>query len=166
MGESGILPSGRRVELIAGEIIEMSPQGPLHALSVQRCMDKLRTVFGVGFSVRCQLPLALDPDGEPEPDVSVVRGRPEDYRDDHPNTAVLVVEVADSTLKSDRDKAATYARMGIPEYWLVNLVDRVLEVHRGPDGTRYAQVLRIGERGRIAPLAAPQRPVAVSVLLP
>jgi Uma2 family endonuclease len=93
----------------------------------------LRTVFGAGFMVRAQLPLALGQHSEPEPDVAVVLGTPDDYPDDHPNTAILVVEVSDSRLAYDRTiKASLYAAAGIPEYWIVNLVERQLEIHREP----------------------------------
>ncbi|MBI4572140.1 MAG: Uma2 family endonuclease [candidate division NC10 bacterium] len=95
--------------------------------------DALRKAFGEGTHVRIQLPLALDPSSEPEPDVTVVRGSPRDYRDAHPSAALLVVEVADTTLSHDRDqKGSLYARAGVADYWIVNLVDQVLEVYRDP----------------------------------
>jgi Uma2 family endonuclease len=118
-----------------------------------------------------QLPIALDPDSEPEPDVSVVAGSPRDDRDDHPSRPALVVEVADSSVRFHRTvKARIYARGGIAEYWIVNLPARVLEIHREPRRrsgrhARYATVIiaRLGES--IQPLAAP-RAVAVDDLLP
>ncbi len=138
----------------------------------QLALEKLRDLFGDGFVVRSQLPLALDADSEPEPDVAVVVGSVREFVDAHPVTAVLVVEVADTSLAFDRTtKAAVYARTGIADYWIVNLVDRVVEVHRDPQtampsGSRFAsvQVLRNGDV--IAPLARPDRRIAVADLLP
>ncbi len=83
------------------------------------------------YTVRNQMPLALDENSEPEPDVAVVPGKARDYTQAHPTTAVLVVEVADATLRLDRKtKQAVYARNGIAEYWIVNLKDNSLEVYR------------------------------------
>jgi Uma2 family endonuclease len=113
------------------------------------------------------MPLALDDTSEPEPDVAVVPGKARDYTFAHPTTAALVVEVADTSLALDRKtKQAVYARNGIPEYWVVNLQDHCLEVYRGPQGDQYQfrTVLRHGET--VAPLANPDRAIAVADLLP
>ena len=167
MGEAGVFPPGVRLELIDGEVLEVSPQRPPHALAVHLCLEALRTAFSTGHWVRCQLPLACEPDGEPEPDVSVVPGEARHYLADHPRAALLVVEVADSTLRTDRlDKAALYARMAIPEYWILNLADRILEVHRAPTGDRYAVVERLDAQARITPLGLPGSAIAVGTLLP
>ena len=133
----GVLGEDERVQLVEGEIVEMSPQGAWHATAVRLVEEALRRAFGEGFDVRVQLPLALGPDSEPEPDVAVVRGGPRDYRDRHPTgqDTVLVVEVAESTWRFDRErKAKVYAGAGIEEYWILNLEGRVLEVYRGPEG--------------------------------
>jgi Uma2 family endonuclease len=129
--------------------------------------------LGRSWRIRVQLPLALGPDSEPEPDVSVVRGTPRDAPSGHPTTAALVVEVADSSLRLDRGpKARVYARAGIADYWIVNLIDRVLEVHREPSGPRpggqsaYAAVHTLDADAIIAPLAAPPARIAVADLLP
>jgi len=167
MIDVGILGPEDRVELIEGEIVEMSPQKPPHSVCVQLAEEALRAVFAAGFDVRAQLPLAFD-DSEPEPDLAVVPGSIRDYLAEHPSTAVLVVEVADSTLDFDRRrKGRMYARAGIPEYWLVNLVDRVIEVYREPrpEGS-YTFVQRLGENDTITALAAPNAKIAVSALLP
>ena len=124
---TGIFHPEERLELLEGEIVHMTPQGSGHATAVRLVEDALRNLFNVGFDVRVQMPLALGTDSEPEPDVAVVVGPPRDYRDEHPRVAILVVEVADSTLSLDRErKAALYARAGIQEYWLLNLTDRCL----------------------------------------
>ena len=137
MVEAGVFHPEARFELIDGEIIDMSPQGSYHATSIQVMADYIRNLFGVGYHVRIQMPLALGDASEPEPDVVVVTGSIMDYRYAHPQTAALVVEVANSTLAYDRLKATTYASYGIPEYWLVNLKENCLEVFQQPENGRY-----------------------------
>jgi Uma2 family endonuclease len=129
--------------------------------------DALREILGRGFDVRVQLPAALDANSVPEPDVAVVQGSPRDFADRHPSTAALIVEVADSSLAYDRThKLASYARNGIAEYWIVNLVDRRLEVYREPAGESYRVSLRFDVSEAIAPGICPARPIAVRDLLP
>ncbi|HEY7059846.1 MAG TPA: Uma2 family endonuclease [Chloroflexota bacterium] len=133
LGQLGVLRPDERVELIEGEIIAMPPQLGPHATGVCLALDVLRAIFGTGFTVRIQMPLALGQYSEPEPDVAVVAGSPREFVKDHPTSALLVVEVSDSTLRFDREvKSSHYAAAGIPHYWLVNLVDRQLEMHREP----------------------------------
>jgi Uma2 family endonuclease len=168
----GILHEDDKIELLRGRLIVAEPHSTGHASGIALAAERLRLVFGVGWLVRVQLPLALDPDSEPEPDVAVVAGGPRDFVNHHPATAALVVEVADSSLRLDRQiKVETYARARIPEYWIVNLVDRVVEVHRDPlvDERRRARyrsvhVARPGDT--LTPLAAPAASIAVDDLLP
>jgi Uma2 family endonuclease len=156
-----------RVQLIRGEIVEMAPQKARHATGILRAEKALGRVFAGGFTVRAQLPLALGTWSEPEPDVAVVRGTIDDYRDAHPESAVLVAEVADSTLDFDQTrKREVYAGAGIPEYWIVNLIGNVLEVYRNPVGTIYQDVQRLGADEIISPRGAPSGTVRVSELLP
>lgn len=156
-----------RVQLIQGEIVEMPSQSPAHATAVRRLQKAMEAAFRGGHDVRAQLPLALGTHSEPEPDIAVVPGTLEDYRHRHPATAVLVVEVADTTLDFDRTrKQATYAQASIPEYWIVNLPEGLLEVCRDPQGSSYRTVLRLGPGEAIAPLAAPATPLKISDLLP
>ncbi len=172
--ETGIFHPEERVELIDGELVVVTPQKSIHATAICLAEDVLRIAFGSGCNVRAQLPLALDPDSEPEPDVAVVAGTPRDYRDAHPTAALLVVEVADTTLAFDRErKGSLYARAGIAEYWIVNLADRVLEVHRDPGpvpsaqyGWSYRATQRLSASDSVSPLAAPRARIAVSDLLP
>ena len=163
----------RRVELIDGEIMEMpAPRNP-HVVSMSVTEDALRAAFGAGFWVRTQSPLNVGPAAEPQPDVAVVTGKPRDYTD-HPTTAVLVVEISDATLSYDRNhKGGLYARAAIADYWIVNLINRRLEVYRNPVADA-AQPFGFGYSARtthdpgdvVAPLAAPTAPVAVADLLP
>lgn len=174
MIEAGIFAPGERVELIDGEIVEMSPQNSAHTTAVRLTEDALRTAFGLGFDVRTQMPLALDLYSEPEPDVAVVPGSPRDYRDAHPTTALLVVEVADTTEVYDRaQKGSLYARAGVADYWLLNLRERRLEVYRDPVpmpqaryGWGYQSGQHLSAADVVSPLAMPQARIAVANLLP
>ena len=167
MVETGVLSPGARLELLDGEIVEMSPQKSPHASAVDLVEEVLRGGFGEGFYVRGQKPLTLDDYSEPEPDVAVVKGTIRDYADHHPRTAVLIVEVADTTLAYDRlNKAAAYARNAIPEYWILNLRDRLLEVHRNPVGGAYTERTPLGAGEAVSPLAAPALRAKVAAFLP
>ncbi len=167
MIEAGILHPELRLELVEGEILTMSLQGSRHITAIRLVETALRKVFSTGHDVRTRAPLALDERSEPEPDVAVVTGSMRDYRDAHPATAVLVVEIADSTLSFDRGrKKALYARVGIAEYWILNLDDSQLEVSRHAQGTSYADQQTVSPGNRIAPLACPDNPIAIDDLLP
>lgn len=116
MADVGLF-DGRRVHLIKGEVFEMSPQYSLHAAAVTKTDDALRKVFRRGYHVRVQLPRDLGTDSDPEPDIAVVVGKPGAYRNAHPTTAALIVEIADSSLDHDRrHKGSLYASEGIEDY--------------------------------------------------
>ena len=174
MAEGGIFAPGEHTELIEGEIFEMSPQKSSHATTVMIVADALRSVFTRGYVVRTQVPLDLNEISEPEPDVIIVSGTQRDYKDAHPTTALLVVEVSDTTLAYDRNyKASLYAKAGIADYWIVNLMQRRLEVYRAPKpiadmlfGYGYGQIMYYMEGDEVTPLAAPQSKIAVTELLP
>ncbi|MDR7486592.1 MAG: Uma2 family endonuclease [Armatimonadota bacterium] len=156
-----------RLQLIRGEIVEMTPQSAAHATAVDAVLHALLGIFREGHQVRAQFPLALSDDSEPEPDLAVVRGHRGDYSRSHPSSALLVVEVADTTLAFDRGpKLAMYALAGIPEYWILNLPDRALEVYREPTGDRYRVTRRLGPQETVAPVAAPDVRLQVADLLP
>jgi len=166
---------GKHVELIDGEIIEMPVAKGRHVKAVSLTLRALTAAFGTAYWIRPQAGLELDPHSEPEPDLTVVPGDIRDYDDeDNPTTALLVVEVSDTTLHLDRNrKAPLYARAGLAEYWIVNLVDRQLEVHRNPIadsaaplGFRYADVTIHGPADFVSPLASPSARVAVADVLP
>lgn len=169
----GVL-EGDPVELIGGHLIVAEPQNSPHATAVGAADDALRAALPSGFIVRAQMPLALDDESAPEPDLAVVPGRRADYQLAHPTRAVLVVEVADSSLHFDRDeKGSLYARARIAEYWIVNLIDRVLEVHRdpapdpaAPHGWRYRSVVTVASPAVVAPIALPTAPIHVADLVP
>jgi len=174
MAEMGLFGPDERLELIEGEIIQKMTQNSPHATAYRLAEQALNRAFATGFDVRGQLPLALGERSQPEPDIAVVTGAPRDYAQAHPATAVLVVEVSDTTLSDDRTtKAGLYARAGVEEYWIINLSDRFLEVHRQPAamaeqplGYNYRSVTRHTEEESISPLAAPHASITVADLLP
>src|SRR5919106_1160451 len=171
--DKGVFTPGERLELIDGLLLVAEPQSSSHFTAVRLAAVALTRAFGAGWDVRTQGPIALDDASEPEPDVAVVRVGPRDYAEAHPADPVLVVEVALTSLAFDREhKSSLYARAGRPEYWIVNLVDRVLEVRREPRPVASApyawdyddvETLRPGERAR--PLAAPAARIAVMRML-
>jgi Uma2 family endonuclease len=172
--DRGVFEPGDRVELIDGLLLVSEPQSSLHYTAIMLVEQALARAFGQGWSVRTQAPIALDDASEPEPDVAVVRGGVRDFAASHPVEPALVVEVAVSSLAFDREhKASLYARAGRPEYWIVNLIDRVLEVRRqpapepsAPYGWDYAFVDVLGSTERVSALAAPTVQIPVGDLLP
>lgn len=164
---------GRRVQLIDGEIIEMSPQGNPHYVSLSLVTQALERAFGAGYWIRAQGPLALFGNSEPEPDVAVVKGNPRTLTG-HPSFAELIVEVSDTSLSLDLGrKAALYASAGIADYWAVDLQGRRLIVHRQPTadagaplGHRYADIRALAPTDSVAPLAKPDAVIPVADLLP
>ncbi|WP_207148385.1 Uma2 family endonuclease [Thiococcus pfennigii] len=167
MVDAGLFGPSDRLELLDGAIIDRAPQQSRHATAVILVGDALRAVFGPGATVRVQLPFCLDDHSEPEPDVAVVPGDPRSYRDAHPSQALLLCEIADSTLAYDRGrKLAAYARAGIPEYWILALETERLEVFRRPDAGIYVEKRVRSGAEAIAPLARPTQTVPVRDLLP
>ena len=172
--DRAVFQPGDRVELVGGQLVVREPQGSPHAVAVRLAEDVIQAAFGSGWEVRGQMPVALDDESEPEPDVAVCAGSPRDYLAGHPSQPVLLVEVADSSLAFDREhKGSLYARAHVPDYWIVNLVDRVLEVHRDPApsadapyGWRFSTQRRLGAADSISPLAAPRARILVADLLP
>lgn len=174
MVEAGVLRPDERVELIGGRIVAMSPQNSPHFTAIRLVEEALRAAFGAGYEVRVQGPLDLSPSSQPEPDVAVVQGQARDYARAHPITALLVVEVSESTLAFDRgEKASLYASAGIPEYWVVNLVDRRVEVYRDPVpvtgqlyGYGYRSCTHYFATDTVIPTAILQSTITVADLLP
>jgi Uma2 family endonuclease len=172
--DKGMFQPGERLELLAGNLVVREPQGDPHTLAVELVNEALRTAFGPEWRVRVQLPIALDEESEPEPDVSVAPGRVRDSTEAKPSRLALVVEIADSSLALDREhKSSLYARARVPDYWIVNLVDRVLEIYRDPRpdasasyGWAYRSVQSLHAGEHVAPLAAPTARVPIADLLP
>ncbi|MCC6581481.1 MAG: Uma2 family endonuclease [Phycisphaeraceae bacterium] len=173
VADTGVL-SGQRIELIDGEIIEMSPQSSLHAALVGITQAVLTRVLGHGFWVRVQMPLCISVSSEPEPDLTVVRGCPRDYLSSHPETADLAVEIAVESLLFDREvKSSLYASKAVAEYWVVHAKDRKVEVFREPGedasarfGFQYRRRFMVGKGDQINTLLAPDVMINVDELLP
>jgi Uma2 family endonuclease len=135
-----------RIELLRGLLVPMSPIGPRHSSTIDRLNRLLVMALSERAIVRVQNPFAATEDSEPEPDVCVVPLG--DYDEAHPERADLLIEVAETSLRRDRGlKLGIYAENGVPEYWVVDLVERLIEVHSEPSGATYGRVTRF-ERGQ------------------
>jgi len=172
--DHGFLDEDDPIELLDGLLLVKEPQSSPHRTAVGLVAKALERAFGDGWFVQTQSPIGLDDRSEPEPDVCVVRGSLRDYVDAHPTHPALIVEVALSGLRVARGRKATaYARGGIADYWILNLIDRVLEVHReparpGPARRRwgYASIETLGAEAMVVPLAAPSSTIRIADLLP
>jgi Uma2 family endonuclease len=167
--EEGALAEDDRVELLEGVIVAMPPPNPPHDSGTTRMTVALLRAVGSRAVVRPQCSLVVGHWSVPQPDFAVVPGTPEDYDEAHPRTALLVVEISDTSLPQDRlSKARIYAAAGIPEYWILNLRARALEVLRDPHPAsavyRDRRVLAPGDAVEIA--ALPGARVEVAALLP
>lgn len=150
MPEAGILKESERVELIRGEIVKMSPIGRFHAACVNRLNQLFSQKLGTRAIVAVQNPVELDDYSEPQPDIALLENRPDFYASGHPKPAeiFLIVEVADSTIKADRQiKIPLYAEDNIREVWLVDINEQCVEVYREPTPNGYRQVEKF-QRGQ------------------
>lgn len=168
MAEVGILREDDRLELIDGEIIEMAPVGERHNSGVLRVSDIFYERVGASVLISSQGPIRLGKKSEPQPDVMLLRRRPDYYRSSlpQPSDVFLIVEVADTSLEYDRQtKARHYARSGVPELWIVDLTHDVILVFRDPSSKGY-QTVQVTRRGEaISPLAFPDISILVADLL-
>jgi Uma2 family endonuclease len=154
-----------KIELLEGMLVAMSPPGTPHAYAVQQLTMLLVPAVVGRAIVRVQSSFALAEYSEPEPDVVVVATQ--DYSHAHPRSALLMIEVAESSLRKDRHiKAALYAREGVPEYWIVALSERVIEVYREPNQGTYSQVTRHALGDIVRPQAFPDVKVRVADVIP
>ena len=168
LGAQGLL-EGRRAMLIEGEIWEEGMMNPPHATGIQKASRWLHRAFPTGFDIRGQMPLDLGAETMPLPDLVVVRGSTDDYSRRHPiaGDVALIIEVADTSLKFDTTtKVEYYALAGIPEYWVVDTVNRVLIVHRNPVGPAYQSKQTLAPSDSIAAASAPNSVVSIGDLLP
>ena len=163
MVELGLFEN-ERVELVYGVVVEMSPKGARHDAVIQRLTKLAVLALGNRAGVRVQSAFAASDGSEPEPDVAVVpRG---DYDDGHPTRAYLLIEVADSSLTYDREvKSKLYAECGVPEYWIVNLVDDIVQVHSAIVRGVYTSITPMRRGDTLASQAFPDVVLDVSELL-
>lgn len=173
--ETGVFAPDERLELLWGKVVtKMTPMSRLHARAIRRVSGALEEAFGGDYDVQEQLPLSHG-DSEPEPDISVVPGTADQYKE-HPacSDAVLVVEIADSSLRFDRGaKAALYAEAGVRDYWVLNLINRTLEVFRepaaspdAPHGFAYRTHTVYTTDLSVSPLERPDAGISVARLFP
>jgi Uma2 family endonuclease len=168
MADVGVLTPDDHVELIGGEVLEMSPIGSRHAALVNRLTRWLTASLGERAVVSVQNPVRLDDFNQPEPDLAVLRPRDDFYAEAHPGPAdvLLLVEVSDSSLVFDRKvKLPLYATHGIPEVWVVNLIERVVEVRREPQGRKYRGATTLRQGDVLAPEAFPDLELAVDEVI-
>jgi Uma2 family endonuclease len=162
---SGVL-AGKRVELLEGEIIEMSPEGIPHSYTHQSVSDYLRELFKGKAYVRDAHPITLD-NSEPQPDIAIARLPDTIYAQHHPYPEDIywLIEVSNETLTKDLEqKTITYARNGIPEYWVIDLKNNQLIVHTQPQASSYVQIVEY-KAGTVSPLAFPQIAISLNRLL-
>jgi Uma2 family endonuclease len=165
MARVGILKSDERVELLDGEIVRMNPIGSPHAWCVKRTTEILYLSRG-RFRVSVQDPLRLNDRSEPEPDIVVLQPDTPEDRHPGPTDVFLVIEVADSSVRVDRGrKRRMYARAGIPDYWIVDLIADRIEVYRDPVGSRYRSVTLLRRGDAVSPQFAPDLTIDVSTVL-
>lgn len=167
MARAGILREDDRVELLEGEILEMAPLGSRHAACVARLTALFARVQAKGI-VWVQNPIYLSERSEPQPDLTLLRPRPDFYAQTHPGPGdtFLVVEVAETSVEVDRDvKVPLYARAGIPEVWLVDLSGECIEVFQKASPQGYQEVRRVRRGDRLAPRAFPDMDLAAHDLL-
>jgi len=174
MIDAGVLTEDDPVELLEGVLVQKMPKKPPHAIVVKLSTAAIEKLLPAGMHCRAQEPITLS-ESEPEPDLAIVRGQVRDYSTRHPSAAetLCVVEVSDTTLERDRTlKLRSYARAGIGQYWIINLVDRCVEVHTTPDAARGEPAYtarHVYHPGDATPLLLPGQTnasIAVSELLP
>lgn len=168
MVETGILGEDEPLELLEGELVVVSPQGPEHQTVTERLRRRLEAIYGDGFHARSHSTVQASGDSLPEPDVAVLRGQVDDYLHRLPvgTDLALAVEVSHTTQVTDRRKAELYARSGVPVYWLVDLVARRVEVRSRPlSGGEYAERRTYGEEG-VVPVSETDASLPVRELLP
>ena len=170
MVESGIFTERDRLQLVSGMLVAKVTQGDAHCTADDLCREALAAIVPAGWYVRPNKPVRLPPDSEPEPDHTVVRGTIRDYRHGHPGPAdvALVVEIAASSLREERAMASIYASPRIPIYWILNLVDRRVEVYSdpGPDGYAMTELYGPGSQVPVVIDGAVVGRIAVDDLLP
>jgi Uma2 family endonuclease len=168
MAEAGILREDDRVELLNGEVVQMTPIGSRHAACVKRLQRIFHDRIEPSVIVSVQDPIRLDAHSEPQPDLALLRFRSDFYAVAHPGPAdvLLIVEVAESSADLDREvKVPLYARAGILEVWIVDLAARAVDVYEGPSAEGYARHRRLQADDRLVAVGCPAFDVAVSDIL-
>lgn len=161
LGEAGLIP--KRTELLYGFVYHKMSKSPLHSFLLQFLQEILLRAVPPGHTVRTEQPITC-PDSEPEPDLSVVKGVKEDFRDKHPHTGELVIEICVSSHEYDRAKLRAYASAGVKECWLVLGPEKQIEVHRRPADDQFAERTVHGPGGRLISATVPEFSVELDAL--
>ncbi len=163
----GILAADERVELLSGQILEMSPQEPPHAATTRRASRYLDRRLEELADVRTQLPITLKPNSEPEPDIAIVRLDDNEYANRHPASDEIfwIIEISDTTLRKDREqKARAYAKAGIPEYWILDVNISQAYILRNPNDAGYGSETILTPTNSVCPLAFPVLEISLAQL--
>ena len=166
---ASIIHEDARVELILGQIFNMAAKGTRHTFSTTRLLRELSRLIEQEAIVRCQEPIALQDNSQPEPDITIARLGNDDYLYNHPSAKdlILVIEVADSSLDFDRNtKANLYAAAGIQEYWIVNLIDNRLEIYRQPNSAIYTEIRIISSTESVSLPQFPELKIDLTTIFP
>jgi len=166
MVESGVLDD-RHVELLQGEIVEMSPEGEFHAYTSSEAAEYLIELLGEMAKVRLDKPITLPDNSEPEPDIAIVQRLGREYLEHHPyaENVFWLIEYADSSLDKDLNfKSQVYAEANIPEYWVVNLPEKHLVVFRQPQNGKYTTKLTLTS-GIVYPISFPEIAISVDIII-
>ena len=163
LGESGVISED--VELLRGILVDKMSKSPLHEYIAQKLLKVFYQQAPINFEVRREGPLTLA-DSEPEPDISIVEGSPEDWINEHPSKASLVVEIAITSLILDRSKADIYSEAGLPEYWLIRADERLVDVYRQPSAKGYLAKATVGDGDVLTCATIPQINVPLSQIFP
>ena len=166
---ASIIHEDARVELILGQIFNMAAKGTRHTVANTELMGELLLLLAKKAKIRCQEPIALPNNTEPEPDIVIAKLRSDNYVNSHPSPSdiILVIEVANSSLDFDRNtKANLYAAAGIQEYWIVNLIDNRLEIYRQPNSTIYTEIRIISSTDSVALPQFPELKIDLTTIFP
>jgi Uma2 family endonuclease len=161
LGEAGLIP--KNTELLYGFVYRKMPKSPFHCYLLQKLLRILLSAAPPNHHVRSEQPVTCG-ESEPEPDLAVIKGEIEDYRDDHPHTAEFAVEICVTSADYDRSKLPAYAAAGVKECWLVLGEQKQIEVHRQPVGDKYAECATHGPGGKLTSAAVPQFTVDLDAL--
>lgn len=161
LGEAGLIP--KNTELLYGFVYRKMPKSPFHCYLLQMLLQILLRAVSASHLVRSEQPITCG-ESEPEPDLAVVKGQIEDYRNDHPHTAELVIEICITSAEYDRSKLPAYAAAGVKECWLVLGEQKKIEVHRQPTDGKYAECVILGPGGKIQSSAVPGFAVEIDAL--
>jgi Uma2 family endonuclease len=172
MADLGIFED-RRMQLIEGRIYQMPPQRVPHSVALELVNRFFSRTFSSNHRIRIQSPFLATNGSEPEPDFAVISGNDPRAAKEHPSAAVLIVEIGDTSIGIDHDKLRVFSMSGVPEYWIVNIPRRMLEVYRDPipgsdppEGPAYQSIQTLAAHENISPLAAQRASVSVAELLP